>query len=148
MYCLGRQVETTAWTSSCFTLTPGRLSVMVMRSSRVRFFKLLQRETFLSQWFTPGWTRYKFYYTIRRSVWDKTKKLKVQTVLIPCMIPYILSWSLFCSLHSRSRWRTCCWGEQVFFSLSRLLRSTLRPGRLSKSRSRGTEDSRSDESDW
>lgn len=61
---------------------------------------------------------------------------------------YILSWSLFCFLHSRSSWRTCCWGGQAFFSLSKLLRSTLWPGRLSNRRSRGTEDSRRDERDW
>ena len=68
--------------------------------------------------------------------------------VVPRMMPYSLSWSLFCSLHSRSRWRTCWWGEQAFFSLSRLLWSTLRPGRLSSSRSRGTEDSCSEARDW
>ncbi|TNN79978.1 hypothetical protein EYF80_009795 [Liparis tanakae] len=49
---------------------------------------------------------------------------------------------------SRSSCRTCCWGEQVFFSLSRLLWSTLCPGRLSNRRSRGTEDRRREERDW
>lgn len=78
----------------------------------------------------------------------KTKKSADFFCFLPCMMPYILSWSLFCSLQSRSSWRTCCWGEQAFFSLSRLFRSTLCPGRLSKSLSRGTEDSRREERDW
>lgn len=64
------------------------------------------------------------------------------------MMPYSLSWSLFCCLHSRSNCRTCCCGEQAFFSLSTLLPSTLRPGRLSSRRSRGTEDSCREASDW
>lgn len=66
----------------------------------------------------------------------------------PRMMPYSLSWSLFCSLHSRSRCTTCCCGEQLFFSFSRLLRSTFRPGRFSSNRSKGTEESCSEESDW
>lgn len=54
MYCLGRQEETMAWTSASLTFTPGKLFVTFMRSSSVRFFRLLQRETLISQWFTPS----------------------------------------------------------------------------------------------
>lgn len=141
MYCLGRQDETTARTSSWRTLTPGKLSATTRRSFRVRFFKLLQRETFLSQWCTPGRT------------YSSVKRIKHRTqpghgvTTAPRIMPYSLSWSLLRSRQRRSSCRTCCCGEQVFFNLSRLLRSTLRPGRLSSSLSNGTDDSRSEDSD-
>lgn len=109
---------------------------------------------------TIGWiSKYKncltkqIYYVIdyvnkKKGLSAQPPQMSTCTPSWPCMIPYSLSWSLFCSLHSRSSCRTCCCGVQAFFSLSRLLRSTLRPGRLSSSRSRGTEDSRSDARDW
>uniref|UniRef100_A0A0E9PMM9 Uncharacterized protein n=1 Tax=Anguilla anguilla TaxID=7936 RepID=A0A0E9PMM9_ANGAN len=49
MYCCDWQDFTTSWTSSSLTFTPGRLSVIATRSLRVRFFRLVHLDTFLSQ---------------------------------------------------------------------------------------------------
>lgn len=91
---------------------------------------------------------YSWRYTVVMLIWKDLKQNSIHLCFwsIPCIMPKSLS--LFCCRHNRSKCRTCCWGLQVFFSLSRLLWSTFCPGRLSSSFSRGTEDRRSEDRDW